>query len=139
MCKWVICWQSFLNIKVCKLGQLCFLSLCTAEVDYSPDPQSLSFTINCAPIMDTSGGDTLCVEVNIIDDGLVEGPETFRLILNTDELSVPEVDSTTVTINDNDGKLAGVESVYWVKVTHKDIITLFPLTTSESFECWEKN
>ena len=51
------------------------------------------------------------MEVNIIDDDLVEGPEMFRLILNTDEFSIPDVDTTTVTINDNDGKLAGVECV----------------------------
>ena len=78
----------------------------TAEVDYSPVPQSLSFTINCAP-----GGDALCVEVNITDDDLVEGPEMFRLILITDDFSIPDVDTTTVTINDNDGKLAGMECV----------------------------
>ena len=71
-----------------------------AEVDYSQSSQPFTTTFDSE-----STGSMICVDFNIMDDDLVEGPEVFRLILNTDD-DFPVVDPgiANVTINDNDGK-----------------------------------
>ena len=56
-----------------------------------------------------------CASVMAIDDMLAEGPETFDIVItatNQPEVSVGTSDTTTVTINDNEGMYVSVGEVY---------------------------
>ena len=62
-----------------------------------------TITIPAGPIPNV-GPD--CVSVMATDDNLAEGPETFDIVIiatNQPEVSVGTSDTTTVTINDDEG------------------------------------
>jgi hypothetical protein len=51
------------------------------------------------------GQERQCVNISIEDDGILEGPEDFNVMLSTSvDRVVLDPDMATVTIADNDGK-----------------------------------
>ena len=72
----------------------------TADGDFTTVTQTLIFTIG------SNSGDTLCIDVAIYDDTIVETDQTFTVeIINTPLVVVPGEQATTVTIIDDDGML----------------------------------
>ena len=72
----------------------------TDGIDYLQLSQPFTVTFN-----GETAGSPRCVDFNIMDDDLVEGPELFMILLNTDdEFSVLDPGIAMVTINDNDCK-----------------------------------
>ena len=70
----------------------------TADGDFTTVTQTLIFTIG------SNSGDTLCIDVAIHDDTIVETDQTFTVeIINTPLVVVPGEQATTVTIIDDDG------------------------------------
>ena len=72
----------------------------TGYVDFEPlNDVAVEFAPSSSPM-------TVCVPIVFIDDGDLEGEETFRLVLSTlqEEVILKEPSSAAVTIVDNDGK-----------------------------------
>ena len=73
---------------------------CTAGTDYSSSSEPFTVAFN-----GETAGSPRCAEVTIIDDVLVEGPESFQISLSTDDdFTVVDPGMAIVTINDNDRK-----------------------------------
>ena len=67
-----------------------------ASDDYTPQIREFEFTADTL---------THCLNVSVLDDVLVEGAETFRVTMTTDNpLVVIPIPSATVNIMDNDRK-----------------------------------
>ena len=83
-------------------------SSATANIDYEPKDQVLTFT---------SGSPLQEITITIKEDLLVEGPEQFLVTLTSSDANVVTPGSTTVTILDNDGRTAiQIHKVFCVKL-----------------------
>lgn len=80
-----------------------FFALVVDSSDYSLMPAAMAITI-------PSSGSTGCVSVSATDDPLIEGDETFSIVITimTNRMAKVNIgvsNTTTVTILDNDGML----------------------------------
>jgi hypothetical protein len=71
-----------------------------ADDDYTSISEVMAFSVG------SQDGDTRCMDIPIVDDGALEGNETFTLTLTTSD---PDVmlgnDVTTITIIDDEGRI----------------------------------
>ena len=85
----------------------------TQQVDYVFSPLNLTFE---------QGQLSTAFTLPIIDDNLVEGNETFKLLINVPQItrdsgiSEGEINMTVLLIKDNDGKSACYYAVHWSTV-----------------------
>ena len=75
-----------------------FFLCCTAPGDYTAVGEDLIFT--AANVV----GSTVCTNVTIIDDEVLEGDQSFSLSLSSTDPVMFGTDEATVTIVDNDSE-----------------------------------
>ena len=76
----------------------------TATVDYSPVNQNLTF----------SSTESICVDVVVIDDTILEDIEKFQIALSSSDPSVltEDIRVASIIISDNDGMLLKTEKIF---------------------------
>lgn len=76
----------------------------TVTVDYSPVNQNLTF----------SSTESICVDVVVVDDTILEDIEKFQITLSSSDPSVliGDIRVASIIISDNDGMLSKIEKVF---------------------------